>query len=60
MDYEPSLSTTNAKSLKDKQKVYYCYVCKTLYVIKEFTTKTAIGGVLVMSLSNLKRAGYHA
>ena len=58
MWYEAALSVPNSKNPKDKQLVYYCAPCKTLYLFKQFDTKTAIGGVLVMSMGNLKRAGF--
>ncbi len=58
LDYEPSLSTPTAKDIKDKQLVYYCSPCHTLFVFKQITTKLAIGGRLVMPLSKIKRAGF--
>lgn len=59
LHYEPSLSTPTAKDIKDKQLVYHCGSCNTLYVFKQISTKLTIGGRLVMSLSRLKRAGYY-
>jgi hypothetical protein len=59
LDYEPSLSTPTAKNIKDKQLVYYCSSCRTLFVFREITTKLAIGGRLVMPLSKIKRAGFY-
>ena len=58
LDYERELSRPNAISSKDKRTVYYCASCKTLYIFQSFDTKLAIGGRLVMYMSNLKRAGY--
>ena len=58
VDYEASLSTPNTKERKNKQLVYFCSPCQTLYIFKEITTKLAIGGRLVMSMGNIKRAGY--
>jgi hypothetical protein len=56
--YERELSRPNAISPKDKRTVYYCASCKTLYLFSDFDTKLAIGGVVVMRMSNLKRAGF--
>lgn len=59
MDYEAGLSTPASKSIKDKQLVYYCAPCLTLWVFRQFDTKLAIGGRLVMSMAKLKRAGFY-
>ena len=45
--------------MKDKQLVYYCLSCQTLYVFKQITTKLTVGGRLVMPLSKIKRAGFY-
>ena len=59
LDYEASLSTPTAKDIKDKQLVYYCSSCQTLYVFKQITTKLTVEGRLVMPLSKIKRAGFY-
>lgn len=56
MDYEPLLSAPNTS---ERKRVYYCSLCLSLYIFLNKPLKSTIGGVVVMRVGNVKRAGYY-
>lgn len=55
MDYESVLSSPSGV---ERKKVYYCASCLCLYIFLHKPLKSNIGGVVVMRMDKLKRAGF--